>query len=151
MFVTARWASGSILPSVITRYRRISIICPTCSFITGQASSQFRQVVQPASSSSVITSPIILIGSIAETASVLSILEYCFAPLSPKAGAGTHAVTPLTAAPLSVKWSRSLIIISIGDNILPDVAAGHTSVQRPHSTQAEERRVGKEWRSRRSP
>src|SRR5699024_9036689 len=105
-------------------------------FMTGQASSQARHVVQPASSSSVITSPIILIESIALIASSFSIFPYLFGPLLANAISGTHGEVPVTAAPFSVRCSLNLIIISIGDNILPVPEAGHTSVQRPHSTQA---------------
>src|SRR5690625_1459090 len=109
---------------------------PTCSFITGHASSQFLHVVQLANSSSVIISPIILILAKCAVASSRSIWANLFGPLLSKAKAGTHGDLPVTAAPFSFKWSRSLIIISIGDNILPVVAAGQTLVHRPHSTQA---------------
>src|SRR5699024_7415442 len=103
--------------------------------MTGQASSQLRQVVHAKISSSVMTSPIILTAFISATAASRSIRANLFGPWSPKANAGTQGDFPVTAAPLSFKWSRSLIIISIGDKIFPVVAAGQTLVQRPHSTQ----------------
>src|SRR5690625_7495738 len=65
--------------------------------MTGQASSQARHVVQPASSSSVITSPIILIESIALIASSFSIFPYLFGPLLANAISGTHGEVPVTA------------------------------------------------------
>src|SRR5699024_12549600 len=104
--------------------------------MTGQASSQARHVVQPASSSSVITSPIILIESIALIASSFSIFSYLFGPLLANILSGTHGEVPETAAPFSVKLSPNVIIIAIGDSFLPVPEPGHTSAQRPHSTLA---------------
>src|SRR5699024_12879895 len=91
MFITARWISESILPSVITRYLRRSIILSTCSFITGQASSHLRQVVHALSSSSVITSPINLIFSTVAAASLFP-LQARFPCVFEYVYVGTHGI-----------------------------------------------------------
>ncbi|MBA7704196.1 hypothetical protein ES703_112997 [subsurface metagenome] len=114
IFPSISWALSGILLCVSTRFRLRSIILRMCSTLTGHSSWQAPQVVQAQISSSVTTSPIIVLARPSEDDSAL-----------PASNPG----------PASSKCSFKFRITSLGERVLPLSWAGQLAWHRPHTAQ----------------